>query len=109
MAVPAFQRLVLRAIAVLLVHKSARDRAGTGVHILVSTPASEINIPVVQFQLDIAGRVREVPADEDAAGVGVGGDGGDVEELAAVVLDSGEEDQGQLVGVLVDEGGDALG
>ena len=102
MAVPAFQRLVLRAIAVLLVHESTGDRASAGVHVLVSTPAGKVDVPVVQLQLDISGCVGEIPADEDSAGVGVGSDCGNVEQLAAVVLDAGEEDQSQLVGVLVD-------
>ena len=102
MAVPAFQRLVLRAIAVLLVHESTGDRASAGVHVLVSTPAGKVNAPVVQLQLDVSGCVGEIPADEDSAGVGVGGDCGNVEQLAAVVLDAWEENQSQLVGVLVD-------
>ena len=76
MAVPAFQRLVLRAIAVLLVHESTGDRASAGVHVLVSTPAGKVNAPVVQLQLDVSGCVGEIPADEDSAGVGVGGDCG---------------------------------
>jgi hypothetical protein len=101
-AVPAFQSLVLRAIAVLLVHESTGDGASTGVHVLVSTPAGKVNIPVVQLQLDVSGCVGEIPADENSAGVGVSGDCGNVEQLAAVVLDAGEEDQSQLVGVLVD-------
>jgi hypothetical protein len=108
-AVPALQSFVLRAVAMLLVHESTGDGAGTGVHILVSTPAGKVDVPVVQLQLDVAGCVGEIPADQDSAGVGVGGDCGNVEQLAAVVLDTGKEDQSQLVGVLVDHGCYPLG
>ncbi|CAG9936520.1 unnamed protein product [Clonostachys rosea f. rosea IK726] len=50
-----------------------------------------------------------VPADDDALGVGVGRDAGDVEVLARVVLDAREEYEGGLVAVLVDGGEDLLG
>jgi hypothetical protein len=102
MTVPALQRLVLRAVAVLFMHESTGDGAGTGVHVLVSTPAGKVNIPVVQLQLDVSGCMGEIPTDQNSARVGVGGNCGNVEQLAAVVLDAGKEDQSQLVGVLVD-------
>jgi hypothetical protein len=103
MPIPSLQSLVLRAIAMLLVHESAGNGASARVHVLVGTPTCKVNIPVVQLQLDVSGCVGEIPADEDSAGVSVGGDCGNVEQLAAVVLDAGEEDQSQLVGVLVDQ------
>lgn len=102
-AVPPLQTAVAVVVAVLAVHKGTGDGARAGVHVLVGAPAREVNVPVVQLELHVAGGVGEVPADGDAAGVSVGGDGGDVQELAAVVLDTGQEDQGELVGVLVDD------
>lgn len=101
-AVPPLETAVAVVVAVLAVHKGTGDGARAGVHVLVGAPAREVNVPVVQLELDVAGGVGEVPADGDAAGVSVGGDGGNVEELTAVVLDARQEDQGELVGVLVD-------
>ena len=78
-AVPALQGLVLRTVTMLLVHKSASNGTSTRIHVLVSTPAGKVDVPVVQLQLDISGCVGEIPADENSAGVGVGGDCGNVE------------------------------
>jgi hypothetical protein len=44
--------------------------------------------------------VCEIPNYEDGVGVREGGYGRDVEELAGVVLDSGEKDEGGCGGVL---------
>ena len=51
----------------------------------------------------------EVPDDEDAAGLGVGGDSLDVEELTGVELDAREEEDGGGGGVGVDCGEDVGG
>ncbi len=49
--------------AVLFVHKEAGDGARAGVHVLVVAPGGEVDVPVVQFDVDVANGVREVPAD----------------------------------------------
>ena len=45
----------------------------------------------MQRQRHVADGVRQVPADGEAERVGFARDGGDVEELAGVVLDAGEQ------------------
>ena len=63
----------------LLVDEGASDGTGPGVDVLVRAPAGKVDVPVVQLELDVAGRVGEVPADDDAALLGVGRDARDVE------------------------------
>ncbi len=75
--------------AVLFVHEEAGDGARAGVHVLVVAPGGEVDVPFVQFDVDVANGVRDVPADQNAFGMRVGGDGFDVEVLAGVVLDTG--------------------
>lgn len=95
---------------VFLVKEQAGCRPRSGVDVLVGAPHREIDVPVVEAEWDVAGRVGEVPAYAgDAEGVGVGGDGFDVEELAGVVLDSGEEDESGGGGVLGYGGEDGFG
>ena len=53
--------------------------------------------------------MRQVPADDDPARARVLGDARDVEQLARVVLDAGQEEQGGGVGVGVDGGEDVRG
>ena len=55
----------LRRVA--LVHERARDRARAGVEIFVGTPDREIDVPIVQRERNIAGRVREIDPDGAAA------------------------------------------
>lgn len=91
-----------RDVAVALVDEESADDTWPAVHVLVVAPRGEVDVPVVQLQRHVADGVGEVPADGDAALLGVGGDGGDVEELARVVLDAREEQQGGAGGVGVD-------
>ena len=74
--------------AVLFVHEEARDGAGARVEVLVVAPGGEVDAPLVQLEVNIANSVREVPAYQDAFGVRVGGDVGDIKVLAGVVLDT---------------------
>jgi hypothetical protein len=69
-----------------LVHEGAGDGTRPGVEVLVGAPHGEVNVPVVEGELDVAGGVGQVPADGYAVRAGAGGDEGDVEELAGVVL-----------------------
>lgn len=104
MTIPPLQSLVLLAVTMFLMDESTSDRTSTCIHILVGAPASKVDIPVVQLQLDISGSVSEVPPNNHAVGMSVCRNGGNVKKLAAVVLNTGEKDQGQFVGVLVDKG-----
>lgn len=52
--------------------------------------------PVVQLQGDVAGSVCEIPADDASLALGGRRDGGDVEELARVVLYTRQPDKGDL-------------
>lgn len=63
----------------------------------------------MQLQWYVSDCVREIPAYDDAAGLCVGGDGGDVKELAAVVLNTWEKKQGSRGGVGIDDGEDVGG
>lgn len=58
------------------------------------TPGCEIDVPVVEMERDVSGGVSKVPAYGYAVGLGEGGYGGDIEELACVELDAGEEEEG---------------
>lgn len=69
-------------------HEQPPDSAGAGVQVLVRTPRRSVHVPVVKFQGNVTDCVGEVPDDEDAAGLCVGGDSLDVEELAGVELDT---------------------
>ena len=78
----------------LFVYEEAGDGAGTGVKVLVCAPGCEVDVPIVQFQIDVADGVGTVPTNRNAVGVCMGGDAGDVEVLAGVELDSWEENEG---------------
>ena len=75
-----------------LVHKQSGNRSGPSVDIFIVAPGGKVYVPVVQLQRDVPGGVCHVPANGDAEGVRVCGDGLDVEVLTRVVLDAGEED-----------------
>ena len=92
----------------LFVYEQSCDRPRPGIHVLVSTPSSEIDVPVVQIQRHITRRMGEVPADEEILGMCVLGDPSYVEQLSAVVLDPWQEDQGEFVSMLVDRGENSL-
>lgn len=63
----------------------------------------------MEMERDVTGRVSEVPAYNYAMGLGEGGYGGDVEELAGVELDAGEKEEGCCGCVEGDEGEDVGG
>ena len=54
--------------------KQPPTRAGPAVEVLVAAPDGEIDVPVVQLQRHVAGRVGQVEADDAALPVGGGGD-----------------------------------
>lgn len=69
-----------------IVHKEAADGPRAGVEVFVGTPDCGVDVPVMKCEFHISNGVGEVPDHEDVVGVGKGGDGGDVEELAGVEL-----------------------
>ena len=50
-----------------LVDEGAGDRARPGVEIFVGTPDGEIDVPIVQRERHIAGRMREIDPDDATA------------------------------------------
>jgi hypothetical protein len=88
--------------SVFLVNEETTHRARTGISILVSTPSGEVNIPVVHLQFHVSVGVCKIPSNNEVARFGVLGDARNVEELAGVILDTGEEKQCCILGVLVD-------
>jgi hypothetical protein len=79
--------------AVLFVDKESTDYARTAVHVLVVAPCGEVDVPVMQLERHVADGMSQIPSNFDTKGVAVTRDELYVKELAAVVLDAGEEDQ----------------
>jgi len=91
-------------LTVSLVNEAAAHGSWSGVEVFVGTPDGEIDIPVVELEGHVSCCVSEIPAYEDVVFLGVSGDGGKVEELASVELDSWEEEKCCGVCVRVDGG-----
>ena len=86
-----------------LVDERAGDRARTGVEIFVGTPDREIDIPIVQRERNVAGRMREIDPDDATALLRSRGDSRDVEELAGEKIHPGEKDERDLVAVFFEQ------
>ena len=80
----------------LFVNEYCSNGTRSGVHILVVTPYRKVDVPVVELQIHIAGRVRTVPADQDAFGMSVFRDSRDVEVLSSIELYGWKQDQSRL-------------
>ena len=65
----------------------------SSVHVLIRTPSCKVHIPVVELKLDVANRMSKVPTDHEAFGMCMSGNSLDIKELAAVILNPGEENQ----------------
>ena len=89
-------------------NEDPRDRAGTGIEVLVGAPGREVGCPVVELELDVADGVREIEPDRDATPAAELADGGHVEHLPAVVLDAGQEQQRNTVTVFIEQGLEVL-
>lgn len=98
----------IRDTAVAFVDEESADTARAAVQVLVAAPRSGVDVPIMELKRHVSDGVGEVPDDEDAVGAGEGGDGWDVEELAAVVLDAREEEEGRSLRVLRDDRLDVL-
>lgn len=106
-----FQSIVSSAVvyfSVLLVHIDSTHRTGSCIAVLVRTPGGEIDIPLMHLQFDIAVCMGQIPADSQAALLGVLGDSGHVKQLPRVVLDARQENERCVTGVLVDIAQDLL-
>lgn len=104
-AMPEFRSILSSAVVylpVLLVHIDSTHRTGSCIAVLVGAPGGEIDIPLMHLQLDIAVRMGQIPADSQAAFLGVFGDPGHVKQLPRVVLDARQENERCVTGVLVD-------
>ena len=85
-----------------IVDEDRTDRARPAVQVLVRAPGGEVDVPVVERELDVAGGVGQVPADEGAGRVTGIGQPLDLLELARREVDAGQEDEGEVLGVLGD-------
>ena len=65
-APPAVEARQVAVGEVALVDERAGQRARAGVEVLVRAPGREVDVPVVQLQRHVPGRVREVPAHDRA-------------------------------------------
>mmetsp|Transcript_32544 Transcript_32544/g.95239 ORF Transcript_32544/g.95239 Transcript_32544/m.95239 type:complete len:310 (-) Transcript_32544:654-1583(-) len=93
---------------VLLVHEEAPDAAWSGIEVLVGAPASPIDAPVVQLQVQVPHGVGAVPKRRRADALRGRGDLRHLEELAAVILHSAEAYDRQGVAGLLDRLDDVL-
>ena len=80
-----------RDLAVSFMHEQPTYGPRAGIQILVAAPGGRIDIPIMEVQGHIAYCMSKVPDYKDAQRAGMGGDGADVEELASVELDPGEQ------------------
>lgn len=79
--------------AVVPMDENCTHNAGTGIHILVTAPDSKVDIPIVEFKVDVSGCVSTVPTYKDSPRMGKSSNFLHVEELAGVVLDSREKNK----------------
>jgi hypothetical protein len=95
-------------LAVLFVNEETACCAGAGVEVFIAAPDCGIHVPGMELERDVSDRVRQVPDYKDGVAMCKFGDGQDVEELAGVVLDSWEEDEGGAGSMLRDDGEDLI-
>jgi len=79
-----------------------------GIEVFVTAPDGSVDVPVMELERHVTNGVGEVPDYKDRVRVGEVSDGGNVEELARVVLDSGEENEGGCGCVLGNDGDNLL-
>ena len=95
---PAAQPRQRPVAGVTLVDEDRPDRARAAVEVLVRAPRGEVDVPVVERELDVAGGVGQVPADDGAGGVAGGGQPLDLEGLAGREVDARQEDEREVAG-----------
>ena len=79
------------------VHVDAPGGAWPPVHILVVTEESEIDAPLVEAVGDDPNGMAAIEADGNAPHISLSGESLHVQELAAPVVDAGQEDEGDLL------------
>ena len=84
---------------VFLVHKHAGNRPRSTVEVLVGTPGSKVDPPIMKPQRYIADGVGQIKTDGDIVLPGCFGDGSHVVNLPGVIIQATHPDQGQFVGV----------
>ena len=100
---PSREARTFRVVGVPVVHEAAGDGARSRVQVLVGAPDREIHIPVVQCERHVAGGMREVEPDRNAAPACGPRDALHVVDLAGVVLHARQHDQREVVGVPMDQ------
>jgi len=90
-------------LSVSLVNVQACNAAGSRVHIFVSAPGGEVNIPVVELKKYIPSRMCKIPSNKNTLRLSISSDSLDVEKLSSVILDTGKEDNCRSLGMLVDD------
>ena len=74
-------------------HERAGRAARPRVDVLVVAPRRPVDVPGAELERDVAGGVREIPADDSADVVPGRGDRRDVDELARQVVDAAQQDE----------------
>ena len=92
-----------------LVNETTAHRTGTAVEILVIAPDGEIDIPVVETEFDVAGRMGEIEPDRAAVLLGCRCDSGHIEDLPREVLNPAEQNQRHPLPLLVEYRFDVFG
>lgn len=70
----------------LLMNKNCSSSTWSGVEILIVAPYSKVDIPIVEFQINIASSVRAVPANEYTFRMSVFRDSWNIEILSRIEL-----------------------
>src|SRR5205085_9153422 len=99
-APPAGQPGKVEISAMLFMNKAATDGAGPAVEVLVTAPDGEIDVPFVQLEHDIAGRVGQVETGDAAVLVSGGDDPRNVEMLAGEEVHAVDHNDGNFAAAL---------
>ena len=94
---------------VTLVQVGAGGRTGAGIQIFVRTPDGEVDLPIVQRQRHIAGRVGKIDSDGDSMLLCRLCDCRNVEELSGEKIHAGDHHYRELISVLLDKIDNILG
>src|SRR5262249_5730559 len=72
------------------VHETPADAAGPPIEIFVAAPHGKIHVPVVEFQAQVPGRMRQVESDHTASSMSGLRDARDFKCLAGIVVDAAQ-------------------
>ena len=88
MTPPASKPGKVFTICMFFIDKHRRHAARAGIDVLVVTPRCKVNIPIVEFQRNVAGRMSQIKPHHTALIVASAGDFLYVEELSRVIVDA---------------------